>query len=320
MASSSSGLVDIVREFLEVEEVVGRMLESYGRGKLAFEDVRELVSDSEASPLFRLKERCHALFRSGVGSSRMVPHREVLFDLAVGSLFHEAMKFRENFYQREVYGPRVQALRGEAGEEAEALFQEFEKIQAAVSERLEEGLHETQALVARTREQLRVLLAERSDDGHVTRFLIEHRERVEQVFGEDLDSLLAQIHGEPASGYAVAGRSYLASGYYGDAERCLVEAIARGGDTRALASCVAYARGMAAYLRGHYAEAVAELASWADSSGKPDPGLADLAHTALSKVGDLAAGREREQTVRAAGALLQRLGGLRGEGRPIPAP
>jgi tetratricopeptide (TPR) repeat protein len=316
VASSSSGLVDIVREFLEVEEVVSRMLESYGRGKLAFEDVRELVSDSEASPLFRLKERCHALFRPGVGSARMVPHREVLFDLAVGSLFHEAMKFREDFYQREVYGPRVQALRDEAGEEAEALFQEFEKIQAAVSERLEEGLHETQSLVARTREQLRVLLVERSDDGHVTRFLLEHRARVEQVFGEDLDSLLAQIHGEPARGYAVAGRSYLVSGYYADAERCLAEASVRGGDAEDLESCLAYARGMAAYLRGRYAEAVAELACWVESSVKPDPALVELAHTAVSKIGDLVAGRERDETVRSAGALLERLGRLRGEGRP----
>ena len=65
--------------------------------------------------------------------------REALFDLAVGSLFHEAMKFRENFYQREVYGPRVRALRTESGAENEALFREFEKILAAVAQRLDEG-------------------------------------------------------------------------------------------------------------------------------------------------------------------------------------
>ena len=50
----------------------------------------------------------------------MARRREVLFDLAVGSLFHEAMKFRENFYQREVYGPRVRALRDAARAEGAA--------------------------------------------------------------------------------------------------------------------------------------------------------------------------------------------------------
>jgi hypothetical protein len=98
-------------------------------------------------------------------------HREALFDLAVGSLFHEAMKFRENFYQREVYGPRVLALRSEAGEEEGALFDEFERIQEGVSARLEEGLIETEGLLERTVEQLRRLLAAHADDPLVARLL-----------------------------------------------------------------------------------------------------------------------------------------------------
>lgn len=313
VAPSSSGLVDIVREFLAVEEAVGRLRASYSRGELRWDDVQELVSDSEESALFRLKERCHALFRAGPGRPRMIPHREVLFDLAVGSLFHEAMKFRENFYQREVYGPRVRALRDEAGEEAEALFQEFEKIQAAVSERLEEGLNETEALVARSGDQLRVLLAEHSDHGHITRFLLENRESVERVFTEGLDALLAQVHGEPASGFAVAGRSYLASGYYAEAERALGEAMARGGDPAALESGLACARGMSSYLRGNYAESMAELGRWVEGPGKPEPGLLELAHTAVSKVPDLAGGSDRGETLRAAAALLERLAQLRGD-------
>ena len=108
--------------------------------------------------------------------------REALFDLAVGSLFHEAMKFRENFYQREVYGPRVRALRTESGGENAALFHEFEKILSAVAQRLEEGLHESEALLVRTREQLALLLAEHRSNGFVARCLIENRADVEDVF------------------------------------------------------------------------------------------------------------------------------------------
>ena len=85
--------------------------------------------------------------------------REALFDLAVGSLFHEAMKFRESFYQKEVYGPRVGALRSQSTSESDAFFDEFEKILDGVADRLEEGSQETEILIAQTGQQLRVLLA-----------------------------------------------------------------------------------------------------------------------------------------------------------------
>ena len=109
--------------------------------------------------LYRLKERTHALFRGPGGIVRGSTHREALFDLAVGSLFHEAMKLRENLYQREVYGPRVRALQTEAGEESKALFDEFEKMLGAVDDRLDEGVRELETLVQQTADQLRLSMS-----------------------------------------------------------------------------------------------------------------------------------------------------------------
>ena len=252
MAASASGLVDIVRDYLEVHHALGGIFAHYRRGALRFEEVQTLFSDDERSPLFRLKERCHALFRTGADSGGLDWHREMLFDLAVGSLFHEAMKFRESFYQREVYGPRVRALREEAGEEAEALFREFEKILAMVSVRLEEGLAETEELLARTAEQLVVLIRQHRSNGHLARFLIERGGEIETVFAQELDALLTTIYGAPAEGFILAGRSYMKTGYYEESERALGQAISRGGDRRELEPARSYARGMAAYLRGDY--------------------------------------------------------------------
>ncbi|GAG25313.1 unnamed protein product, partial [marine sediment metagenome] len=111
MAGITPGLVDIVRDFLVVDQAMRSLLERYRSGTLRFEEVRDGIAADEGSALFRLKERCHALFRLGKGAPHVARPREVLFDLAVGSLFHETMKVRENFYQREIYGPRVRALR-----------------------------------------------------------------------------------------------------------------------------------------------------------------------------------------------------------------
>ena len=307
MADSTPGLVDTVRDFLEVHRALGSVFSRYRRGELRFEEVRTLFSDDEGSPLFRLKERCHALFRDGADAGRIAGNREMLFDLAVGSLFHEAMKFRESFYQREVYGPRVRALHEEAGTEAEALFHEFEKILSMVSVRLEEGLAETEALLAHTAEQLVVLAGQHREHGHLARFLIERGSEVEEVFGQDLDSLFVTIYGNAAEGFVVAGRSYLKSGYYEESEQALAQALSRGGDREELEAASSYARGMAAYLRGDYGASVEQLAAWADTDPRPELVMAELAAGALSKIHQLAVGDDKESVVAAASRLATRL-------------
>jgi hypothetical protein len=311
VTGTTPGLVDIVRDFLVVDRAMRRLFERFRNGTLRFEEVSERVSADEGSALFRLKERCHALFRVDADAPRPVRPREVLFDLAVGSLFHEAMKFREDFYQREIYGPRVRALRDAAGEEAAALFQEFEKILATVSENLRQGLSETEALLTRTREQLAVLLTEEPEDGRVVRYLIEHRDEVEAVFCEGLDAFMARVYGDTAAGFAQAGRSYLESGYFEEADRVLAEAVARGGEREALEPLVLYARGMAAYMKGDYTESVAQLERWVCCEEPGEAAQIDLAYAAISKIDQLAQGGDHESAIAAAAALLEQLSGLR---------
>jgi tetratricopeptide (TPR) repeat protein len=317
MESAPAGLVDIVRDFLEAHQLMQRLFARYRRDELRFAELGQLVGDSEGSVLFRLKERCHALFRTGKGDS-VAMRRGVLLDLAVGSLFHEAMKFRESFYQREVYGPRVRALRSEGGADGDALFRDFEKILATVSPRLEEGLRETEALLKHVQEQLKALLVEHRDHGHVTRYMLERRVLVGDVFGKGVDALLDEIHGEVGKGYALAGRSYLASGYYQEAERAFAEAIARGGELGELQRLSAYARGMAAYLAGDYGQSVEWLGKWVDAATESDATLAELAHAAVSKVGQLALGDEKKRITAAASSLLERLASPRGVGGVRP--
>jgi hypothetical protein len=311
--SAPPGFVDVVRDFLVAHREFRRLFALFRAGRLRFEDLDPVFVDDERSVLFRLKERCHALFRPRGIRARGTRYREVLLDLAVGSLFHEVMKFRESFYQREVYGPQVRALRGQTNDEAEeALFGEFERILATVSVRLDEGLQEVEALLEQTRSQLARLLAEHADDGLVMRCLIEHRELVEEVFGEDLDALLGRLQrGRADRAFALAAGSYLESGHYEEAERAFAEAESRGGDAAELRRGAAYARGMRAYLAGSYAESVAQLAVWARDATPAESFLAGLAQAALSKLDRLVPGSDRSAVLRPAGALVERLSGLR---------
>lgn len=310
MGADQSGLVDIVRDLLDVYELTRRLTERYRKGELRFEELKALVGDSESSVLFRLKERCHALFRPAEGASGETVGPEILFDLAVGSLFHEAMKFRENFYQREVYGPKVRALAGgEAGDAVrDRLVHEMEKILAAASQRLDEAVNETETLLLQTRDQFRTLLAEHRENGLVCRYLVENASLVGEVFEEGLDALLGEIYGDPAEGYALVARSYLRSGYFEEGRRALAEALATAGNRADLQRLCAYAEAMNGYLAGRYGETLAHLRCWLDAKPAEDEApYADLAFAAVSRIEQLVEGTDAERITAEAAELAERI-------------
>jgi hypothetical protein len=308
MNDVSADLVDIVRDFLSAHRITRRLLDRFHAGELRFAELRELIGDDEASVLFRLKERCHAQFRPRDSEAVIGSRGEALFDLAVGSLFHEAMKFRENFYQQEIYGPRVRALGSGGGRDGDALFQEFEKILVAVSERLAEGAQETAILIEQSVKQLSALLCEKPGNGFVLRYLLENQTYVEDVFGDPIEQVFDEIEGSAEGGYETAGKSYLASGFYRDAEKTLALAIEAGGDRAELELLSHYARGMAAYLDAEYGACVAQIADWLDAGAVDAELLAD-ARRALATIDQLAAGDDRDEVTAGAAALLDRTGG-----------
>jgi hypothetical protein len=311
MRTSQPGLVGILRDFLAVHRLMHELLARHRDGALRFEDLRELVGDDERSVLFRLKERCHAAFRNSDAASDQALHREALFDLAVGSLFHEAMKLREDFYQREVYGPRVRALRSRGRIDAPELFDEFDRLLEGVSKRLEEGLREAEALLGQTVAQLTLLLAAHREDGHVARFLLENTQRVQEAFGVAFEALLTTIYGGPAHAYRIAGTSYLESGYFDAAALALEESARRDACDSRIPPLLDYARGMDAYLERDYERSLASLVAWSASGDARDETRLRLARDAVACISRLAEGDQRSRLVAEAGRLLTR---LRGDG------
>lgn len=313
MGIEGSGLVDIAREFLLAYRRTREVAALHRSGELSFDVVEGWVGDDDSSALFRLKERCHGLIRYEDEVDGGV-ERAGLLDLTVGALFHEAMCFRENFYQSEVYGPRVRRLRGATEEETE-LIREFDRILAGVSDRLDEALEETEALLAQTRRQFKGLLRAHADDGLVARLLVENAGYVALVFEGGLDVLFEEIHGGAAEGYALAARSYLDSGHFSEAAVGLREARARGGEQTVWLRLGAYAAAMEAYRDGLYVEAVSALSRWIDQDPPADERpYAALAVDALAHLSKLVEPEEEAQVLPAAEALVGRLTEFAAEG------
>ena len=307
MVAVESGLVEIVREFLAAHRLLHSVSERYRAGTLVFDEVGELVGDDERSVLFRLKERCHVLFRGARRENEIGP--AALFDLAVGSLFHEAMKFRENFYQRSAYGPKVRALRRAAVRDESGLLTEFEKLIGAAGVRIDESLQELDTLLGQTTAQFRILLAAHAEDGALARVVAARSRELAAVLGTSQQALLADLYGGAAEAWSRAAHSLLQSGFYAEAATALAKAGEQGKPLPGDAWLLRFAEGMAAYLAGQYTDTVASLGAWfAAAPAVLSPGekaLAQQAASALSRVGALAGTGSAE--ARAAAGCLERL-------------
>lgn len=218
-------IVEIIKGFLQ-SLIIFRSL--YDKKKdLTFAEVNGLIDDKGKSKLFNLKENCHSLFRND--NVQKCSEKEKLFDLAIGSIFHETMKLREDFYQLTKYGPRYEELnkKPEKTIHEKQLFNQFSKIIVRTKQRLVEDYEDTVILFEDTVNQMHDLLPEYSNNGLVVRFLLEHESLINDAYGENglnklLDSMFENGH---LGALCVAARSYASGGYHEMAAEKLKKAI-----------------------------------------------------------------------------------------------
>jgi hypothetical protein len=148
------------------------------------------------------------------------------------------------------------------------------------------------------------LIGQHSDDGHVARHLIEKAERVERVFERQLDSLFDEVYGGAATAWALAGRSFVISGYFAEGASALETAVARGAERETVSAWISYARGMAAYMQGDYAESVDHLEAWARASERGALSLVEQACAAMSQIEHLVVGEQRDVLMQRAESLV----------------
>jgi len=307
-STDASDFAQIVREFLTAHAELLDLFETHAPDEIPFATLRLLVGDDDRAVLYRLKERSHRLFRVEKPTATQSVRREALFDLAIGSLFHESMKLRESLYQREVYAPRVAALRAASEEEeSDELFEEFDRILDTNRARLREIVAEVRTLLAQTRDQLRRLLVERAGERVVSRFLLSRRAQVDAAFPEGFEGLLEAMHGSPVAGLIEAARSLVGSAYFVEAIRTLREAARHPEAPRVeIDQLTLYAEGMQAFLDGDYPSSLSMLEAWVDLDAQDlERDAARLAAAALSRIERLLEEDSDRETLAATAKQIQ---------------
>ena len=252
----------MVISFLLSEVAFQEIFKKYKEGSLHFSDIGNWVDDKGQSLLYHLKEKCHSLFRY---MEKELGHKnEWLLDLAIGSIFHEAMKLRESIYQMEVYRPRYLQYKLKAGKSAyeKDYLQQFERIISKAEMGLAEGMEETRSLFRDAMAQLVDFFKENSKNPFLVRFLLEHQTLLQRVYGSKRIKEIFNLMFEKGflDAYDFAGRSYLQGGHYDLSSLYFSKALKMDSHHRDLQFLLNFSLGMNAYYNNLYSKALSHFA------------------------------------------------------------
>lgn len=225
-------IASVFKRFLVARVAFDAILEMFRSSEpMRFEPINIFVERT----LFGLKEECHALFRNAGRPAGDTLYAEGLFDVLIGSVFHETMKIKENCYILEHYGPTYRSMAAIAERRIRVpvyerlFFRACKRIIERASTAVYEDIRAVEQLFDDATEHLLSILPRFANNGLVTRMLIENQQLVDMVYGEEglRDVLMKMYEGRAASAYLHAASSYFSAGRIKEAqdacERCMTE-------------------------------------------------------------------------------------------------
>jgi hypothetical protein len=180
--------------------------------------------ETDKGPLWNLRELCR----------RVWPEKEhgenvegSLVDWLMGSIFHEAMRLREDVHILNNYGNatfknrQMRAVRENGSQPPNLPASRLAKIMdrknliKRVAVDVMQQMEQLAFLFGQTNNMLRTMLPGLADNFLLVRFLVEQEDIVEDLWGEGLADVFADMFfGTPAQGFCAAGSSYMSGQWY----------------------------------------------------------------------------------------------------------
>ena len=255
-------ILEIVQGLLLSEVAFQEIFKKYKGGRLRFSDIGGWVDDKGQSLLYNLKEQCHALYRY---QEKMPFHKnQWLLDLVIGSIFHEAMKLRENLYQMEVYRPKYLQYKLKVGklDYEKDYLQQFERIILKAKQGVVEGMEETRSLFQDAMAQLTDLFRESSKNTFLVRFLLENQTLLKEVYGSKRVAVIFKLMFKRGvlDAYLLAGQSYLQSEHYDLSSHYFSKALRLNPHHPDLQFLLNFSLGMNEYFKNAYPKSLSYFA------------------------------------------------------------
>ncbi len=251
-------ILEIVRGLLFSEVAFQEIFKKYKEGRLHFSDIGIWVDDKGQSLLYNLKEQSHSFFR--YKRKRPISKNEWLLDLVIGSIFHEAMKLRENIYQMEVYQPMYLQYKSRVGKSdyEKDYLQQFERIVFKAKQGVVEGMEETRSLFQDAMAQLIDLFKGDSKNRLLVRFLLENLPLLGKVYGSKKKKEIFNMMFKKGllDAYQFAGQSYLESEHYDLSSNYFSKALKMDPHNHDLQFLLNFSLGMNEYYKNAYSKSL----------------------------------------------------------------
>jgi len=201
----------------QLEEQFSRFDED---GSIEFGVLRELVGDEMSKGLlWRMKDTAHHVFRND-------PHSQLggkFLDWAMGYIFHETIKLKEDAYQKQNYAPWFHKLNEENLQQSEKdITTQLFQVLNQTEESMRREIDRIRFIMAKCRQLLPYYLHRYSDNELLARYIFSQNKLVMSVFAEDYDSLIHAIYQtKPERMYALASQSLRMGGWMDEAAEAL---------------------------------------------------------------------------------------------------
>lgn len=216
---------NMFKEFYETFSVFIKIYEHYITAQnVSFEDVNGLVGkESEKGLLWQLKDGCHQLWRNSD------PEKELngrLLDWVMGSIFHEAMKLKENIYMYQYYGPLAESMKKQNGTgTVKFCGVECQRFMDRSYKEIQKQMETLGFMFGRACYLLRTMLPDQAQNSLLVRYLIENEDVADNLWSEPINDILAEMFDSPEQGYCTAAKSYFEGQWYEPALQAYTTAI-----------------------------------------------------------------------------------------------
>ncbi|SOB59365.1 conserved protein of unknown function [Pseudodesulfovibrio profundus] len=215
---------DLFKFFCQSCEILEAQFLSFDEdGTVSFEILMDIVgNEMDKGLLWRMKDTAHHVFRND-------PHSQLggkFLDWAIGYIFHEAIKLKEDAYQKQNYAPLFHKLNEEELEEKEReITEQLFLVISQTEESMRREIDRIRFIMAKCRQLLPNYLRRYHENDLLARYIYSKNDVVRSVFREEYDSLISCLYeDEPENMYILASRSFRSGGWLEEAGKALEHA------------------------------------------------------------------------------------------------
>lgn len=204
---------NVFKDFHSIFLSFADMYEEYAKtNRIEFADIALLVGAEKDQGLWLLKDRCHQLWRDDAP----LPGQNGFFlDWVIGSLFHEAMKLKENSYMLNNYAPLAVEIKEQLTDKMSISDIRCLHFMAGTRQEMNKQMENLGFLFNRGCYLLRIMLPGQAENMLLIRYLIENEHIADDLWSETVDAIFNDVFpGGPEQGYCMAGKNYLDGHWY----------------------------------------------------------------------------------------------------------